>query len=273
MIQKVGFQTKNPSEESPKDLDEYYAQLRVTNNFFDNGLAYADFNQNKSWYDLLKPTDRDQWGMTAPTVNAYFNPPLNEIVFPAGIMQMPVFSGDLPEYVSYGGFGATAGHELTHGFDDNGSQYDDTGHYRNWWDNSTTARFENKTQCFVRQYSRYTVEGFDGEKVPVNGRLTLGENIADAGGLNAAYRAWKDREAKAFNPSLPGLEEFTNDQLFFVSYANSWCEKIRKEALLKQVYSDPHSPADKRVVGPLDNSPDFREAFNCAVKKATCDLW
>jgi endothelin-converting enzyme len=273
IIQKVGFQTKNPNEENPEELNAYYAKLPVTDNYFENGLNYMQFNQNKSWYDLLKPTDRDRWDMTAPTVNAYFSPPLNEIVFPAGIMQMPVFSGDLPEYVSYGGFGATAGHELTHAFDDNGAKYDETGRYRDWWDNATTVRFENKTDCFVKQYGQYFVEGLDGEKVPVNGKLTLGENIADSGGLNAAYWAWKKRETTAYNAQLPGLEKWTNDQLFFISYANSWCEKTRKEALLQQVLSDPHSPADKRVLGPLDNSPEFRQAFNCPVKKATCDLW
>ena len=156
-------------------------------------------------------------------------------------MQTPTFSGDLPEYVSYGAFGATAGHELTHGFDDNGAKYDASGRYREWWDDATTARFDNKTQCFIKQYSQFSIEGLEGERVPINGKLTLGENIADSGGLNAAYRAWKNRQAAAStpNPGLPGLEQFTNDQMFFVSYANSWCEKVRKEALVQQVYGDP----------------------------------
>jgi endothelin-converting enzyme len=254
-------------------LDAYYSKLSTSDNYFDNGFAIFQFEQNRTLYNLLKPTDRDRWDMTAPTVNAYYNPPGNEIVFPAGIMQIPNFSGELPEYVSYGGFGATAGHELTHGFDDNGAKYDEIGRYRDWWDNSTTVLFEGKTTCFIKQYSEYYVEGLEGEKVPVNGKLTLGENIADAGGLNAAFRAWKKREKSSFNPALPGLEKFTNDQLFFISYANSWCEKKRKEALLKQVYSDPHSPADKRTLGPANNSPEFRQAFNCPSKKATCELW
>jgi endothelin-converting enzyme len=273
IIQKVGFQTKNPNEENPQELNAYYSMLSVRDHHFENGLSYLQFMQNKTWHELLKPTDRYQWGMTSPTVNAYYNPPLNEIVFPAGIMQMPVFSGELPEYVSYGGFGATAGHELTHGFDDNGSKYDDVGRYREWWDNSTTVRFENKTGCFVKQYSQYTVEGLDGERVPVNGKLTLGENIADAGGLNAAYRAWKKRDTAAPNPAILGLEKFTNDQLFFISYANSWCGKMRKEAQLQLVYSNPHPPEDKRIIGPVENSADFRKAFHCPVKEAKCDLW
>src|ERR1700760_3008887 len=125
MVVKIGYQTKNPNEENPHDLFEYYERLNIGADYYENGeLAYL-FANNKSWHELLKPTDRDQWGMTAPTVNAYNSPSLNEIVFPAGIMQMPVFGGDLPEYISYGAWGATAGHELTHGFDDNGSKYDE----------------------------------------------------------------------------------------------------------------------------------------------------
>lgn len=272
--QKIGYPTKTPNEESPQDLDQYYAHLQIDNSFFDNGLSVYRFAQNKTWYDLLKPTDKDQWGMTSPTVNAYYTPSLNEIVFPAGIMQMPVFSGELPEYVSYGGFGATAGHELTHGFDDQGSKYDALGRYREWWDNSTTVKFESKTQCFIKQYAQFTVEGLEGEKVPVNGKLTLGENIADAGGLNNAYRAWKKRDLTSPNPAVVGLEKFTNDQMFFIVYANSWCGKTKKEALLQQVYTDAHPPMDKRIIGPLDNSPDFRKAFNCPIRKdSNCHLW
>ncbi|KAF2667112.1 endothelin-converting enzyme [Microthyrium microscopicum] len=275
IIPKIGYQVQNPNEESPSDLNQYYTNLRLSADYFGNGQAGYKWAQNKTWHDLLKPTDRTQWGMTSPTVNAYFNPPLNEIVFPAGIMQPPFFNSELPNYVSYGGFGATAGHELTHGFDDNGSKYDVNGKYREWWDNETTAKFEAKTQCFVKQYNEYTVEGLEGEKVHVNGKLTLPENIADSGGLNAAFRAWKDRQTASGkqDPALPGLEKLTNEQLFFVSYGNGWCEKVRKEALLSQVLSDPHSPADKRILGPLANSADFKKAFNCPVKKATCDLW
>jgi endothelin-converting enzyme len=275
MTSKVGYQTKNPSETKPQELFEWYSDMKTSDNFFDNFIYGIDWTTRKSWAKLLKSTDRDEWTMTSATVNAYNNPPLNEIVFPAGIMQIPNFSGDLPDYVSYGAFGATVGHEMTHGFDDNGSKYDASGRYRAWWDNSTTSQFDKQAECFVKQYGQYTVEGLEGEKVPVNGKLTLGENIADAGGINNAYRAWKKRETNsgAPNQGLPGLEKFTNDQLFYISYGNSWCEKIRKEALLKQVLSDAHSPADKRILGPLENAADFKRVFNCPVKEAKCALW
>ena len=273
IIQKVGFQTKNPNIQKPQELDEYYAKLVITDNYFDYDINVMKFYQNLTWHTLLKPTDRDDWSDTASTVNAHYVASYNEIVFPAGIMQMPIFNGDLPEYASYGAFGAIAGHELTHGFDNLGSSYDDTGTYREWWDNSTVVRFKNQTSCYVKQYEQYSVEGLEGEKVPVNGQLTLSENIADSGGLNAAFRAWKKRETVAPNPTLPGLEKWTNEQLFFMSFANVWCEKNRKEALLQQVLTDAHSPSDKRILGTLNNSPDFKKAYNCPVTKPVCTLW
>jgi endothelin-converting enzyme len=212
--------------------------------------------------------------MSAPTVNAYFSPSGNEIVFPAGIMQLPVFSSKLPEYISYGSFGAVAGHELTHGFDNHGSQYDENGVLNSWWDNKTTTQFDKKTQCFVDQYSKFSVPGLDaGEVVHVNGKLTLGENIADAGGLTAAYTAWKKRDTANPGQKLPGLEMFSNDQMFFISYSNWWCGKVRKEQALSYVYSDPHSPADKRITGTTNNSAAFKKAFNCPVKTPQCEVW
>jgi len=272
-MQKVGYQTKSPNEADPSQVNEYYKNLNISTNYFDNGVEFFKFGNAISWNDLLKPTNRDRWGMSAPTVNAYYSPSGNEIVFPAGIMQDPVFGGDLPPYVSYGAFGAVAGHELTHGFDNNGAKYDEKGTYRVWWDNSTVSAFEDKTKCFISQYEKYTVEGLDGERVKLNGKLTLGENIADAGGLNNAYKAWKKRDLITPDSSLPGLETFTNDQLFFLSYANWWCGKARKEAVLSQVYTDPHSPADKRILGTLDNSADFKKAFGCKKVEPTCQLW
>jgi endothelin-converting enzyme len=153
--------------------------LTVSNNYFENGRALSKFGREKSWRELPLPVDRARWSMSAPTVNAYYNPSGNEIVFPAGIMQLPVFGEGLPEYVSYGAFGAVAGHELTHGFDNNGAHYDENGKYADWWDNTTTVNFDKKTECFVDQYAKFTVPGLDGQPLHVNGRLTLGENIAD----------------------------------------------------------------------------------------------
>ena len=156
--------------------------------------------------------------MTADTVNAYYNPPGNEIVFPAGIMQKPVFyAPTVPQYLSYGAFGSVSGHELSHAFDSTGRHYDETGNYTNWWDPSTVSAFQEKAQCFIDQYSDFTVSNPDGDPLNVNGRLTLGENIADAGGLNAAFKAWKAVEAKKQSQLLPGLQHFSKEQMFFIS--------------------------------------------------------
>jgi endothelin-converting enzyme len=275
IIQKVGYQTKDPDISNPESVFNYYTNLKVTKNttYFENGRAYADFARHRSWNDLLKPVNRNRWGMTSPTVNAYYSPSGNEIVFPAGIMQLPVFSADLPEYVSYGAFGAVAGHELTHGFDNHGSHFDENGVLRDWWDNTTLTNFDKKSQCFVDQFAKFTEVGLDGENLHVNGKLTLGENIADAGGLTASYAAWKQRDKVNPNPSLPGLEEFSKDQLFFIAYSSWWCGKVRPAQKVNYIYSDPHSPSDKRVIGTTANSKAFREAFNCKVKEPTCELW
>jgi endothelin-converting enzyme len=275
IIQKIGYQTANPDTANPKQVFEWYSKLPISRNtnWFENGRSTFAFNFEKGWDELLAPVDKARWGMTAPTVNAYYNPSGNEIVFPAGIMQFPVFSSALPDYVNYGSFGAVAGHELTHGFDDHGSEYDENGVLRNWWDDTTRKNFQTKTQCFVKQYSNFTVEGLDGKPLNVNGKLTLGENIADAGGLTAAYSSWSKRDAARKNAGLPGLEEFTNDQLFFLSYATWWCGKVRKEQAANYIFTDPHSPNDKRIIGTTANSAAFREAFKCKVKQPTCELW
>ena len=202
-----------------------------------------------------------------------YNPPKNEIVFPAGIMQFPMFEVDAPEYLTYGTFGAVAGHELSHAFDNTGRQYDEDGKYQDWWTNSTLAEFDKRTQCFVDQYNTFTVEGPDGKPLAVNGKLTLGENIADAGGLSAAFAAWKKRVTAAAQPDLPGLEFFNQEQLFFVSFATNWCGKIRKEAAINYIYSDPHSPTKARILYTIANQREFRRAFNCPVKEPTCELW
>ena len=211
--------------------------------------------------------------MTTPTVNAYFNPPSNEIAFPAGIMQQPLFNLDLPEYVSYGAFGAVAGHELTHAFDDGGSHYDENGAYTTWWDNSTLANFENKTACFVDQYSKYSIITPSGEPLNVDGELTLGENIADGGGLSAAFAAWQKREAESPNAVLTGLEEYTTEQLFYLSFGGVWCGQRRPAELVRRIYSDAHSPMNVRILGTVANQRGFKEAFNCAAKEPTCELW
>ena len=199
-------------------------------------------------------------------------------------MQAPVFyDPSVPQYLSYGAFGSVSGHELSHGkpnleyvsmpqlielaFDSMGRHYDETGNFTDWWDKSTVEAFQDKAQCFVDQYHKFTVPNPNGEPLHVNGRLTLGENIADAGGVNAAFAAWKDAKGSIPENLLPGLHSFTKEQLFFISYGNWWCGKVRPETAVNLVYRDPHAPTRARILGTMANSPDFRESFN--VSKAS----
>lgn len=199
--------------------------------------------------------------------------PRQEIVFPAGIMQRPVFDVEAPAYMSYGAFGSVAGHELSHAFDSTGRHYDQNGNYTDWWSKATVEAFKVKADCFVNQYANFTVPGPDDKPLHVNGRLTLGENIADAGGLSASFQAWKRRAAEKPNKDLPGLEHFTHDQLFFVTYSNWWCGKSTKDTAINRIYTDPHAPKWARILGAMANSREFRESFKCKVKEPTCQLW
>ncbi|KAJ9360622.1 endothelin-converting enzyme [Paecilomyces variotii] len=277
IVQKIGYPTQSPNVLDPENIKGYYQGLKLSDGkFFENQLNIAKFDVRKQWSKLGKPTDRGEWGMSVPTVNAYYNPPGNEIVFPAGIMQKPVFYGpSAPLYLSYGAFGAVSGHELSHAFDSTGRHYDQTGNYTDWWDKKTVEEFEKRAQCFIDQYSNFTVPGPepDSEPLHVNGRLTLGENIADAGGLTAAYHAWQKRDSASPDPKLPGLGDFTKEQLFFVSYANWWCSKTTREAAVRAIYSDPHAPKPARIIGTMANSREFKEAFSCPKKEPVCKLW
>ncbi|KXX82006.1 Endothelin-converting enzyme 1 [Madurella mycetomatis] len=274
IVQKIGYPTKSPDIMDPEDLASYYNAVTINpETYFANAVSVIAFEVAKEWSTLGKPVDRDQWGMTVPTVNAYYNPPGNEIVFPAGIMQFPVFDVGVPAYVSYGAFGSVAGHELSHAFDSTGRHYDQNGNYTDWWSNDTVKAFEKRAECFVDQYAKFTVPGPDDKPLHVNGRLTLGENIADAGGLTASFQAWKRRSAEKPNAHLPGLEYFTQSQLFFVSYSNWWCGKSRRDTAINRIYTDPHAPKWARILGTMANSREFRESFKCENKKPTCELW
>ncbi|TDZ38965.1 Endothelin-converting enzyme-like protein [Colletotrichum trifolii] len=274
IIQKIGYPTKSPDIMDPPSLNKFYESVNVTSDtFFQNALVVSRFAVGYEWSALGKPVDREQWGMTVPTVNAYYNPPGNEIVFPAGIMQFPVFDVEVPAYMSYGAFGSVAGHELSHAFDSTGRHYDQNGNYTDWWSEATVDAFKKRAECFVEQYSNFTVPGPDDEPLHVNGRLTLGENLADAGGLSASFQAWKRRAQEKPNKSLPGLEHFTQEQLFFVTYSNWWCGKSRKDTAINKIYTDPHAPKWARILGTMANSREFKESFQCKDKKPTCELW
>ena len=205
-----------------------------------------------------KPVDRSEWQMTPQTVNAYYNPPLNEIVFPAAILQPPFFDMNADDAVNYGAIGAVIGHEIGHGFDDSGSTFDGDGVLRNWWTDSDRDEFEARTSRLVDQYSAF--QPFD--DLNVNGEFTLGENIGDLGGLSIALLAY--RISLGDQPS-PDMDGFTGQQRVFLGYAQSWRSKAREEALRHQINTDPHSPAEFRVNGVVRNVPEFYEAF--AVEK------
>ncbi len=207
-----------------------------------------------------KPVDRREWHMTPPTVNAYYDPTLNVVALPAGQLQAPFFDAAFHPAVNFGSTGGgTIGHEITHGFDDEGSQFDGDGNLRDWWTPATKARFTAATTCIVDQYAKYeTVPG-----VKLDGRLTAGENIADNGGVKiafAAYQRWKAQQTVAPQADIEGL---TDDQLYFVSYAQSWCEKVTAERLETMAHSNPHAPPRWRVNGVVVNQPGFQAAFSC----------
>ena len=195
--------------------------------------------------------------MSPPTVNAYYYPPGNEIVFPAGILQPPFFYAGADAAVNYGAIGMVIGHEMTHGFDDQGSQFDEIGNLRNWWQPADREAFESRTDLVVRQYE-------DFEPLPdmrINGKLCLGENIADLGGLKIAYAAFERHLAAHGEP--PAIDGLTARQRFFLGYAQAWRSLIREETLRVRLTIDPHSPARFRVLGPLANLPEFFAAFGC----------
>jgi len=207
---------------------------------------------------LGKPIDRTEWGMTPPTVNAYYSPTMNEIVFPAGILQPPFFDPKADDAVNYGSLGFVIGHEMTHGFDDSGSQFDAEGNLKNWWTEADKKAYESRTDLVVKQYDAY--EPLKGEHV--NGKLTLGENIADIGGLKIAFAAYQN----SFNgkPAPAPIDGFTGPQRFFLGAATVWRNHIREAALSVRLKTDPHSPGKQRVNGPLSNLPEFYDAFGCA---------
>ncbi len=229
------------------------------NNFFANVQTIRLHNAKETIAKIGKPVDRMEWGMTAPTVNAYYNPTNNEVVFPAGILQSPFFDAGADDAVNYGAIGMVIGHEMTHGFDDQGSQYDDIGNMKNWWLVSDSSKFKSKTGAVVKQYNAYTIL----DTMHVNGELTLGENLADIGGLAIAYDAFKmTRQGK----DSVRIDGFTPDQRFFLGFAQVWRLIDRKEQMRVRVSVDPHSPEMYRVNGPVVNFDPFYKAFGIKEK-------
>jgi putative endopeptidase len=225
--------------------EDYVANLR----------SIGAWRYNYMVSQLGKPVDKTRWGMTPPTVNAYYNPSNNEIVFPAGILQFPFFDFDADDAVNYGGIGAVIGHEMTHGFDDQGRLYDADGSLHNWWNTTDADKFKVRADQVVAQYNAFTVL----DTIHVNGRLTLGENLADLGGVNIAYEAFKKTKE---GQSTTKIDGFTPDQRFFLSWAQVWRGSQRPEAAAQRILTDPHSPEKYRCNAPISNVDAWYAAFN-----------
>lgn len=245
----------HPKIAYPDKWENYDGLVIAPNTFFKNLRNVDEWRYNFMVSRLGEPVDRTRWGMTPPTVNAYYNATLNEIVFPAGILQFPFFDPNADDAINYGGIGAVIGHEMSHGFDDNGSKYDADGTLRNWWTDEDRTKFEAKAAALVKQYDGYAVL----DTLHVNGKLTLGENIGDLGGLNVAYEAFKMTKEGQSNEKIDG---FTPDQRFFLSWAQVWRGNILPQEAAQRIVTDSHSPGPYRTIGPIVNMDAWYKAFD-----------
>lgn len=275
-IKELDWMSANTKKEALAKVDKFmikigypdkwrdYSALKVAkNDLFGNATRATEFEYNRMLSKLGKPVDRAEWGMTPQTVNAYYNPTLNEIVFPAAILQPPFFNLAADDAVNYGGIGAVIGHEIGHGFDDQGSTFDGEGVMRNWWTPQDLTAFQTRTKALVDQYSSF--KAFP--DLNLNGSFTLGENIGDLGGLSIALKAYK---MSLNGKEAPKMDGYTGIQRVFLGWGQVWLDKTREEALRSQVASDSHSPAKFRINGVVRNIPEFYEAFNV---KATDSLY
>ncbi len=237
-----------------------------------NSMRSGQFQIKRNLDDIGKPVDRSRFGMTPPTVNAYYSPLLNEIVFPAGILQPPFFNMEADDAINYGAIGGVIGHEITHGFDDQGSRFDAEGNLKMWWTQDDRKKFNDRAACIIDQFSNYEVL----PKLFMNGRLTLGESIADLGGLTVSYDAFQKSMVGDSRPE--NIDGFTPEQRFFLGWAQVWAYKATEQNLRLRVANGPHAIPRFRVNGPLSNMPQFAEAFNCKksdpmVRKDMCQIW
>lgn len=275
-IQQLVWMSPVTKEKALEKLNSFTRKLGYPDKWTDMGAlvitekSYIDnyFNSNRFWFDynvqkLGKPVDKTEWEMLPQTVNAYYNPVNNEIVFPAAIMQPPFFDPKADDAVNYGAIGAVIGHEFSHGFDDQGSKYDAQGNLKDWWTADDRKLFDERTKVLVEQFNKFEVL----DSVYVNGELTLGENIADLAGLTVSYDAYQ-RSLKG--KARTNIDGYTPEQRFFIGFGQVWRGHARPEFLRQQVVTDPHSPARFRVLGPLSNMPEFYKAFNV---KAGDGMW
>ncbi|MBW4045985.1 MAG: M13 family metallopeptidase [Acidobacteria bacterium] len=262
----------------PDKWRDYSTLTVVRGDALGNAQRATVFEAKREIAKIGKPVDRGEWEMSPPTVNAYYSDQMNNINFPAGILQPPYFDPRQDDAVNYGDAGGVIGHELTHGFDDEGRQFDAKGNFENWWTSADTKQFTERADCVVKEYDSFVaVDGLH-----VNGKLTLGENIADLGGLKLAFLAFVDRAQRAgINLATKGGAEYDNltpEQQFFVAYGQGWCQNDRPQDLKRQVQVDPHSPEEDRVNGVVVNLPEFQKAFNCKTGQpmapaSRCAIW
>jgi putative endopeptidase len=262
VVNKVGY---------PDKWRDYSSVTIKPNDFLGNVQRAATFESHRQLGKIGKPLDRGEWGMTPPTVNAYYNPQMNDINFPAGVLEPPLYDIKLDDAPNYGNTGSTIGHELTHGFDDEGRQFDAKGNLRDWWTKEDAEHFEQRAKCVVDQYAQYTIV----DDIKINSKLTEGEDVADLGGTILAYVAWK---AATSGETLQNRDGFTPDQRFFIGLAQWACENERDENLRVSAVTNPHSPGKYRINGVVINMPEFEKAFSCKagqpmVRENRCRVW
>ncbi len=267
VVNKVGYPDKW-RDYSPVDVQP--------NDFIGDVMHATIFESQRDLRKIGKPVDRGEWGMTPPTVNAYYNPQMNDINFPAGVLQPPLFDPKEDDAPNYGNTGSTIGHELTHGFDDEGRQFDAHGNLKDWWTAADAKAFDERIQCVRDQYAQYTIV----DDIKINSKLTSGEDVADLGGTLLAYIAWKDADpnGEQLTPAQQA-EGFTPDQRFFIGFAQWACENERPENLRANAITNPHSPGKYRINGIVSNLPEFQKAFHCGEKAPmvrgpkSCKVW
>jgi endothelin-converting enzyme/putative endopeptidase len=262
MVNKIGY---------PDHWRDYGSVDVRRDEYFGDVQRAIAFEGRRQLAKIGKPLDRTEWGMTPPTVNAYYNPQMNDINFPAGVLQPPLYDSRLDDAPNYGNTGGTIGHELTHAFDDEGRQFDAAGNLKDWWTSADASAFKERTQCIVDQYAQYIAV----DDIHINSRLTLGEDIADLGGLILAHMAWRVQLAGTQPEDRDGL---TPEQRFFVGYAQWACNNQRPENMRLHAKTDPHSPGRYRVNGLVVNMPEFERAFACKVgqpmvSQHRCRVW
>jgi putative endopeptidase len=262
IVNKIGY---------PDKWRDYSSVVIARDDFYGNVTRAMQFETHRQLGKIGKPLDRGEWGMTPPTVNAYYSAQMNDINFPAGVLQPPLFDPKMDDAPGYGNTGGTIGHELIHGFDDEGRQFDAQGNLKNWWTPQDATNFQQRAQCIVNQYAKYTVV----DNIKINSKLTLGEDMADLGGMVLAWTAWKVQSTVVKPESRDG---FTPEQRFFIGFAQWACENNRPEALRVQAATDPHSPDKYRVNGVVVNLPEFSKAFACKPGAAMtsakpCKVW